>query len=224
MRRLFGILTAMLVGLSVASHGVAAEDEKSGGDVTPPDKLVKQTTEKVLSTLQQRQDEIEQDRAVVFDIVRDVVLPHIDFNLISRFVLGQHWRQASEAQRERFVEEFKTLLIRTYGTSLAEYSGQEVAYPPMQGDTESGRVVVKTEIEQADGPTIPITYRLHKTEAGWKVFDVIVEGASYVQTYRSEYGSLVARKGLDGLIEQLAEKNRKKAEQMEADKPEAGES
>lgn len=208
MRNLAAKLVVVLFGLCVGGAAVAADQE--GGGMTPPDALVKDTTEEVLSILEERQSEIEQDQTLVFEIVREVVLPHFDFPLISRFVLGRHWRQATPQQRERFMEEFRTLLIRTYGTSLAEYSGQQVEYLPMQADPESGRVVVRTEINQAQGPSIPISYRLHRTDEGWKVFDVIVEGASYVQTYRSEYGSLIASGGLDALIKQLAEKNASK--------------
>lgn len=211
MRTIAGKFAAVLLGLGIGIAPVAAE-EGDGDGMTPPDVLVKETTQEVLSIIEERQPEIEKDQTVVFDIVRDVVLPHFDFPLISRFVLGQHWRQASPEQRQRFMDEFRTLLIRTYGTSLAEYSGQKVEYLPMQADPESGRVVVRTEINQAEGPPIPIAYRLHRTEEGWKVFDVIVEGASYVQTYRSEYGSLIASRGLDALIEQLAEKNASKGQ------------
>ncbi|MBA1146093.1 ABC transporter substrate-binding protein [Ectothiorhodospiraceae bacterium WFHF3C12] len=193
--------------------GAATAADTTGDGMTPPDALVEETTEQVLELLEERQAEIEQDPGIVFEIVREVVLPHFDFPLISRFVLGRHWREASPEQRERFMEEFRTLLIRTYGTSLAEYSGQEVEYLPMKADPESGRVVVRTEIQQAQGPAIPIAYRLHRTDEGWKVFDVIVEGASYVQTYRSEYGSLIASRGLDALIESLAEKNARKTQQ-----------
>lgn len=211
MRTIAGKLAAALLGLGISVAAVAAEKAEDQG-MTPPDVLVKETTQEVLSLIEERQSEINKDPTVVFDIVRKVVLPHFDFPLISRFVLGQHWRRASPEQRQRFMDEFRTLLIRTYGTSLAEYSGQTVEYLPMQGDPESGRVVVRTEIKQAEGPAIPIAYRLHRTEEGWKVFDVIVEGASYVQTYRSEYGSLIASNGLDALIEQLAEKNASKGQ------------
>lgn len=207
MRRILGNLLITVLALSLSWSAAAAKEDGEGG-MKPPDVLVKETTQRVLSLLEKRQAEIEKNPSVVFDIIREVVLPHFDFPLISRFVLGQHWRQASPKQRERFMEAFKTLLIRTYGTSLAAYSGQSVEYLPMQGDSDSGRVVVKTEIKQPDGPAIPISYRLHKTEEGWKVFDVIVEGASYVQTYRSEYGSLIASQGLDALIQQLEKKNR----------------
>lgn len=204
MHKLAAMFATLLLGLFMAAGATAASDDDR---MTPPDVLVKQTTEEVLAALKARQDEIQEDPQVVFEIVRKVVLPHFDFPLISRFVLGRHWQQATPAQRQRFMEEFRTLLIRTYGISLAEYSGQQVTYLPMKSDPESGRVVVRTEIQQAEGPSIPIAYRLHRTEAGWKVFDVIVEGASYVQTYRSEYGSVVASQGLDALIERLAEKN-----------------
>jgi len=210
---MFGLLLASL--LAAAPVGAAMAADGGNQDMLPPDKLVKQTTEKVLGQLRERQSEIKQDPTIAYDIVRKVVLPHFDFPLISRFVLGRNWNTASSEQRQAFMNAFKTLLIRTYGTSLAEYSGQKVEYLPMQSDPSNGRVIVRTKITQADGPPIPMDYRLHRTDQGWKVFDVTVEGASYVQTYRSEYSTVVASKGIDGLIQQLQEK----VSQKQAPKP-----
>lgn len=204
MRRMFELLLALLLAAAPAGAAMAADGGNS--DMVPPDQLVKQTTQEVLGRLRDQQAEVKKDPTIAYGIVREVVLPHFDFPLISRFVLGRNWNTATPQQRKAFMDAFKTLLIRTYGTSLAEYSGQQVQYLPMQSDTANGRVIVRTKILQPDGPPIPMDYRLHKTDEGWKVFDVIVEGASYVQTYRSEYSSVVASKGMDGLIQQLRDK------------------
>ena len=178
--------------------------------VTPPDELVQQTTEEVLAVIRERQDQLDNDPKAVFDLIRERVLPHFDFELMSRFVLARNWRQASESQQQRFVEEFRELLVRTYGTSLSEYSGQEVRYLPMQSSgEEDDRVTVQTEILQQGGPAIPLDYKLHRTDDGWKVYDVVVDGASLVLNYRSQFASEVARSGIDGLIERLTERNAK---------------
>ena len=127
---------------------------------------------------------------------------------MSRLVLARNWRGATQQQRQRFVEEFRQLLVRTYGSSLSKYSGQEVRYPPMQSSgADDDRVTVQTEILQSGGPSIPLDYRLHRTDSGWKVYDVTVDGASLVLNYRSQFASEIARHGLDGLIQRLAERN-----------------
>lgn len=175
---------------------------------TPPDVLVRKTTQEVLSLLRAEGEQIKGDSQAIFQLIRKEVLPHFDFRLMSRLVLARHWRGAPEAQRERFVEEFRQLLVRTYGSSLSKYSGQEIRYLPLQSSgSKDQRVTVETEILQPGGPPIPLDYKLHRTESGWKVYDVTVDGASLVLNYRSQFSSQIKRHGLDGLIQRLGERN-----------------
>ncbi len=194
-RRLAGM--ALVAGLVLGSAGAQ----------TPPDELIKQTTRDVLQLLRENEETIEQNPEQVYAAVQELVLPHFDFELMSRFVLARNWQQASADQQQRFTGEFRQLLVRTYGTALAEYSGQEVRYPPMNADLERGRATVPTEIIQPDGPSIPLSYSLYRMEDEWKVFDVAVDGVSLVQNYRSTFATEVQRNGVDGLIERLAERN-----------------
>lgn len=198
-----------VLGLTlVLNLGVLRAAEQPG-----PAQLVKQTTEQVLRVLQERRDELAQNPQPVHDIVRDIVLPHFDFELMSRFVLAQNWRTASEEQRRRFVEEFRELLVRTYATSLAEYSGQTVEYKPMNGEPERGRVTVRTEVIQPAGPAIPVDYNLHDRDGAWKVFDVVIDGVSLVQNYRGSFNSEIRRNGMDALLESLSQRNRQQSAQ-----------
>ncbi|MDZ7808811.1 MAG: ABC transporter substrate-binding protein [Arhodomonas sp.] len=199
------IITALML-LAVLAPAPAEEPQS-------PEDLVRETTREVRAVLEAHREEIADDPTLVYEYVADLVLPKFDFELMSRFVLGRHWNDASEAQRERFVREFRGLLIRTYGTSLAEYSGEEVNFPPMQSDPERGRVTVPTEVIQPDGPEIPVNYSLFRNDAGeWRVFDVTIEGVSLIQNYRSSFGTKVRREGLDALIEELAQRNRRSRE------------
>ncbi|WP_440996869.1 MlaC/ttg2D family ABC transporter substrate-binding protein [Arhodomonas sp. SL1] len=194
------IITALML-LAVLAPAHAGEPQS-------PEELVRETTREVRAVLEAHREEIADDPSLVYEYVADLVLPKFDFELMSRFVLGRHWKDASEAQRERFVREFRGLLIRTYGTSLSEYSGEEVDFPPMKSDPERGRVTVPTEVIQPDGPEIPVNYSLFRNDAGqWRVFDVTIEGVSLIQNYRSSFGSEVRQKGLDALIERLAKRN-----------------
>lgn len=178
---------------------------------TEPEMLVKQTTEQVLSALEQNKARIEQDPQAVLGLVKEIVLPHFDFELMSRLVLARNWRDATPDQQKRFVEEFRQLLIRTYGTSLSQYSGQKVEFLPSQSDPDPKRATVRTQIRQVEGRPIPITYQLRRTGGGWKVFDVVIEGVSLVQNYRSSFASDIQQHGLDRLIERIRERNRKPA-------------
>jgi phospholipid transport system substrate-binding protein len=196
------LLSSLVLGLAVVIGGVAQAQKLS------PEALVKQTTEQVLTTLEQNKDKVESDPQAVANLVRGIVLPHFDFELMSRFVLARNWRTATPEQQQRFVEQFRELLIRTYATSLSEYSGQEVKYLPNPPAPNDKRATVRTEIVQADGPAIPLQYMLREGADGWKVFDVVIDGVSLVQNYRTSFASEVQQRGLEGLIGRLVERNR----------------
>ncbi|KAB7623830.1 phospholipid-binding protein MlaC [Alkalilimnicola sp. S0819] len=197
MKRVFWLLLSLLLAAAPAQ-----------AQETAPDALVRDTAERMLEVLRERRGELDERPQMVFDLVEEIVLPHFDFELMSRYVLARNWRGASDEQRSRFVEEFRHLLVRTYATSLAEYSGQRIEYLPLRGDPARGRVTVSTVIKQnGGGPDIPVDYNLRRTESGWKVFDVIIEGLSLVQNYRGSFASAIRRQGLDGLIDDLAARN-----------------
>lgn len=172
-----------------------------------PDILVKETTNKVLGELAANRDAYEADVGQLYQMVDEVVLTHFDFTRMSKLVLGKHWKKASEAQREKFESEFKSLLIRSYATVLFEYSGQEILYKPFHHKDGEKRALVQTEIVPSDGPNIPLHYALRKgPEDEWRVFDVRIDGISMVTNYRSAYSKIIESKGLDALIASLGEK------------------
>lgn len=197
MKRVFSGLV-LFIGLV---YGAAA--------AVPPDQLVRQTTDKVLSELTQNREALEQDKERLYALVDEIVLPHFDFERMSRFVLGKHWKSASPEQQEKFVAEFRTLLVRTYATALFEYTGQEVIFKPFRHEEGDRRAVVKTEVQQEDGPPIPMDYALIQNSDEWKVYDVKIENLSLVANYRAQYGRMVENQGLDALIASLSEKNKK---------------
>lgn len=195
---------AVKVSLSAA---VLCWSALAGAQDMGPKEVVQQTSDQVIQVLSENKQAIADNPRKAAELVGDIVLPRFDFELMSRFVLARNWNTASESQREAFTEEFKQLLVRTYASSLTEYSGETVEVLPVQGDLEKGRVTVKTEIVRPDGPKIPIDYSMRKVSDGWKVYDVTVEGVSLVQNYRGSFATEVRNKGIDGLIEQLKERN-----------------
>ncbi|MDH3688047.1 MAG: ABC transporter substrate-binding protein [Gammaproteobacteria bacterium] len=175
----------------------------------PPDQLVRETTEKVIAELERNREEYMGDGGKLYALVNDMVLPYFDFERMSRLVLGKHWRGASASQQEQFVDEFKALLVRTYATALLGYTGQEIVYKPVRFNEDDIKVVVKTELQPGGGPNVPLHYSLRKSDDGsWKVFDINIDGISLVTNYRSAYAQVVRTKGLNALIESLAERNK----------------
>ena len=168
-----------------------------------PRTVVEQATQQVLNTLDNNAERIKNDPEAVQALVAEIVLPRFDFELMSRFVLGRHWRDASPTQREAFTQAFRDLLVRTYARALDDYSGEDVRIPPQRIPDDSDRVSVQTEILQVDGPVIPVNYALFFRDEQWKVFDVTIEGVSLVQNYRAQFGDIARADGLDALIERV---------------------
>ncbi len=170
--------------------------------------LVQQTTDTVLSRLEHRRETLRENPDELYALIEDVVLPHFDFEAMSRLVLARHWRSATPEQRRKFVEEFRSLLVRTYGTALLEYTGQTIEYRPVHAGKDARRVSVPTQVvPEEGGPPIPIVYRLYRTDGEWMVYDISVDGVSLLLNYRNSYNRVVRREGMDALIERMSEKN-----------------
>ncbi len=179
-----------------------------------PDELIKSTSEKVLSTLEQNREKFKEQPDEVNQLVNDIILPHLDFRAMSKLALGKNWRSATEDQQNRFVDAFKTMLIRTYSTSLTEYAGQEVIFLPYRPPAEGKRTVtVQTQIKQDNGPLIPIDYSLRIKDDIWKVYDIKIEGISLVTNYRNTFAADISQLGIEGLIKKLLAKTDDKPEE-----------
>lgn len=173
-----------------------------------PTEVVRSTTDQVLQRIKQERDALRQDPTKMYPLVAELIFPHFDFPIMARWVLGNHWKQADEASRAAFIEQFRKLLVRTYATALLEFSDQEIKYLENDVSTQGRSVVVRQEIDQPGGEPLLIAYRLHDTSGNWKVIDVAVDGVSLVKTYRASFTSIVEDGGLVRLIDSLAEKNR----------------
>jgi phospholipid transport system substrate-binding protein len=174
---------------------------------TTPLEVVRDTSARMLLALQSERPRIAQDPERLDELVAEIVLPYFDFRRMSQWVLGRNWRTATPQQRERFVEQFRILLVRTYGRALSEYADEKVSYLPFDADSAADRVTVRTEIEQPGSTPIPIFYSMYLSDKGWKVYDVAISGVSLVTNYRSSFGSIIRKDGMDSLIEQLGNRN-----------------
>lgn len=179
-----------------------------------PDAVVKETSSGVISRIESDRAALEANPEGVYDLVNELVVPHFDFISMSRWVLGKSWKTASAEQRTDFVEQFKTLLVRTYARALLEYSGQEVKYFPVEQKPNSKLAIVKTELTSEGSQPFPIAYRMHQKSEAWKVIDVSVDGVSLISTYRGSFTSQIKKEGIDSLIQKLVDKNDRLAKSM----------
>lgn len=179
-----------------------------------PEAVVKQTADGVIDRIENERSNLDADPSQVYDLVNELVIPHFDFISMSKWVLGKNWKTASEAQRANFIEQFKTLLVRTYARALLEYSGQEIKYYPTEQKPDSNLAVVKTELTSSGAQPFPVAYRMHQKDAEWKVVDVAVDGVSLVSTYRGSFATQIKKNGFDSLIQELTNKNEKLASNL----------
>lgn len=176
-----------------------------------PDVLAKSVTEEVLAVLRSDKDIQAGDVRKVVDLVEKKILPHFDFVRMTRLAVGVNWRQASAEQQKSLVNEFRSLLVHTYASTFVAYRNQAIDIRPLRMDPKDTDVVVKSQINQPGGKPVTVDYRMEKTDAGWKVYDVVVADLSLVQNYRGSFETEVRKGGIDGLVKALAEKNRQLA-------------
>jgi phospholipid transport system substrate-binding protein len=173
-----------------------------------PDALVKRVTDEVLAIIKSDKALQQGDTRKVVELAEQKVLPHFDFERMTRLAVGKNWAQASDAQKQALVKEFRTLLVRTYSTSLTAYRNQTIEVKPTKMNAQDKDVTVRTAVIQQGGPQIPIDYAMEKTDGGWKVYDVIIDGASLVTTYRGSFNDIIQKSGIDGLVKTLQDRNR----------------
>jgi phospholipid transport system substrate-binding protein len=195
MLRIFFLLLA-LVSASHAGPALAAD--------TPPDVLARTTTQEVLAILKQDKDIQGGNVNKAYQLVEAKILPNFDFNRMTQLAVGKHWPRATAKQKQSLVTEFRNLLVRTYSSSLTAFTNQTVEFKPMTIKPDDTDVTVHSEIRQPGGQPIPIDYRMYKTDFGWKVYDVSIDGVSLVTNYRASFATTIRQNGIDGLIKMLA--------------------
>lgn len=177
-------------------------------DDMTPDILVKTTTQDVTTILKRDKAVFENDTQKLYALIDAKVLPHFDFNQMTSLAVGRYWRQASPAQQQSLTKEFRTLLVRTYANALAAFNNQVIEFKAFNMVAGATDVTVQTQVKQPGAQPIPIEYSMEKTTAGWKVYDVTIDGVSLVTNYRGSFGDEIRKNGIDGLIQTLATKNR----------------
>ena len=172
-----------------------------------PDQLVQKVTEDVLATIKSDKQLQQGDRQKALKLAEEKVLPHIDFEEATRLAVGRAWQQASAEQKKTLIDEFRKMLVRTYSNGIESYQGQTLKILPSRGKQGGDDATVRAQFIRAGGQPLPLEFQARKTEKGWKIYDISIEGVSLVLTYRSEFDAVVKQTGIDGLIKRLREKN-----------------
>ena len=169
--------------------------------------MVKRVSQEVLVIVKSDPKVQAGDQARIREVVETKLLPNFDFERPTALAMGRNWRQATPEQQKQLVEQFRTLLVRTYSGALTQYKDQTMDYKPLRADPNATEVTVKTEVIRQGGAPVPIDYAMAKTPQGWKVYDIVVGGVSLVTNYRDEFNEQIKNGGVDGLIKTLQKKN-----------------
>jgi phospholipid transport system substrate-binding protein len=193
-----GLLGALLLTLApVLVHAQGAVDNSS------PQKLVESAANVLLAELDKNRATYRRDQEALKQMIDSTFLPHVDVQFAAQQVLGKHWRTATPVQRQRFIDTFYKSLLGTYGTALLDFTAADLRIKPFRGDASAARASVDTEIKRANGATVAVSFGVRKTDAGWKVWDVVIENISYVNSFRTDFGLEIDQKGLDSLLARL---------------------
>jgi phospholipid transport system substrate-binding protein len=208
------IAAAVAMGLALAAGVGAARAQgqapaPAGGAVTAspntlgPEALVNDSAKRMLTELDANRAMYAKDPEKLDALVANVLLPNFDVDYAARLVLGQPWKTATPDQRQRFVKAFYHSLLTNYGNALINFTAGNFAVLPYRGDPNDTQATVRTEVKKSDGSKVPVNFTLHKTDQGWKAWDVVIDGISYVKSFKTDFASEVEQKGLDELIARL---------------------
>lgn len=193
------ILATIMIagGLAIAGHAVAQPG---------PSELVESAAQSMLEGLDADRAGYRKDPSKVGGLVEKYLLPHFDIQYSARLVLGMHWRDATPEQRQRFADAFYHTIVDNYGSALVDFTSDRLRVFPTKVEAETDRATVRTEVTRNNGDKVAVNYSLRRTDAGWKAWDIVIEGISYVRSFREDYGAAIDQQGLDAVIERLEKK------------------
>ncbi|MEP6898286.1 MAG: ABC transporter substrate-binding protein [Rhodanobacter sp.] len=218
LRRLV-LATAIAFGTIIAAP-VFAQNDAPAADAAQqtPAQVVQTIADQLATAIEGHRDELKQNQEKLISVIDEVFLPHFDLDYASILVLGQHAREATPEQRERFAKAFYNSITHRYAEGLLNYTRGRVKVLPFNGDLNDKRTVVRTHVVLDDGKLVSIDYAFRKSRSGdWKAYDVIIEGISYVTNYRNQVDAEIRKVGIDKLITNLETRGEQALETMDKD-------
>src|SRR5215472_5228669 len=183
--------------------GSAAPNATAPGSEQGPTEVVQAAAQGMLTDLDKDRAAYKRDPNKVGQLVDKYLLPHFDTEYSARLVLGKYWRTATPEQRQRFIDAFYHSLLSNYGTALAEFTADRLKIYPSTVDPAKPIATVRTEVKRDNGDRVSVNYYMHRTPQGWKAWDVVIDGISYVNSYRTDFGAQIEQQGIDSVIKRL---------------------
>jgi len=199
-------LLAALGGQALAAQPAAgsnATTASAAANSQDPAQLVQNVAQTFLKDLDANRENYRKNPQALRELVDRDVLRFFDVQYAARLVLGRHWRDATPDQRQRFIDAFENSMLNNYGNALVEFKGDRLKVLPVRGDVDPKFAEVRTTIRRDDGTDVPVNYVLHQTPDGWKAWDVVIQGISYVKSFRDDFGAQIDQQGIDAVINRL---------------------
>jgi phospholipid transport system substrate-binding protein len=201
-----GFIAGLLGMAGIASAADPVKPTPAAVDNSGPSQLIESSANILLSGIDKNREQFRKDPTGLYALVEQTLLPNFDTPYAAQLVLGTNWRNATPDQRKRFVDAFYKSLLYTYGDAMIDFTGDRLKVFPTRVAPEDTRATVRTEIKRSNGTKVAVNYTLRKTNGQWKAWDVVIDGISYVKSYREDYGAEVQQKGLDAVIQRLEAK------------------
>lgn len=198
------VIAALAVSATLAVLSPLLTPAAASAALSPQD-VVDQTSSKVVAVLSDGNLSSEQKRKQIEDIVYE----QVDFDTLSRLVLGQNWKQLSGTQQQEFMQEFRQHLSVTYGRNIDSYKNEKVQIVGGREEARGDYTVLSRIVRGGGTQDIVVDYRLRQRDGQWRIIDIIVEGVSLVSNFRSQFQDIIAQGGPQKLIDLLREKNQK---------------
>ena len=175
----------------------------AGAVMASPDEVIREAVNLLDEGLDSRRDELAADHQALYAFIDGILLPRFEREFSARAVLGKHWKDATEEQRSRFIDAFYTTLLQRYAEYVLEFDTDRVEVLPFRGDADGRYSTVRTNVRQDDGTKVPVHYDLVKAKDTWRMWNVKVEGVSYVKNYRTELDEEIKSSSLEAVIQRL---------------------
>jgi phospholipid transport system substrate-binding protein len=204
--RYLSIVLVMLLGSPLVNAQAPAPAAAPAAAVTAgesPSDVIQTAAQGMLGELDKDRAGYQKDPSKINALVSKYLLPHFDSEFSAQLVLGQYWKTATADQRKRFIDAFYKSLLNNYGAALADFTADRLKVFPSTADATTGRATVRTEVKRSSGDRVSVNYYMRKTADGWKAWDVVIDGISYVNSYREDFKPQIESQGLDAVIKRL---------------------
>ena len=196
----------LVATLWLASSAALAQAPAAPASAAPgagPTEVVQDAAQSILGELDKDRDSYRKDPSKVEGLVNKFLLPHFDTEFAAKLVLGQYWRSATPDQRKRFVDAFYHSLLTNYGSAIADFSADRLKIFPSDPAAGAARATVRTEVKRGSGDRVSVNYYMRSTPQGWMAWDVVIDGISYVNSYREDFAPQIESQGIDAVIKRL---------------------